>query len=105
MSYFNLEETSPTRSPTELIIFRSIQFSLLIIRFFTLIFFATQTIRHVRLNLTEKGKIDKYILGTLVCMGFSFLGFFVYRGLEIGVDFAMSITDGTPAEEKVIIWK
>jgi len=64
-----------------------------------------QTVRHVRLNLTEKGKIDKYILGTLVCMGFSFLGFFVYRGLEIGVDFAMSITDGTPAEEKVIIWK
>jgi hypothetical protein len=38
-------------------------------------------------------------------MGFSFLGFFVYRGLEIGVDFAMSITDGTPAEEKVIVWK
>jgi len=78
---------------------------LLIVRFFTLIFFATQTVRHVRLNLTEKGKIDKYILGTLICLGFSFLGFFVYRGLEIGVDFALSVTEGTPTEEKVILWK
>ena len=61
--------------------------------------------RHIRINLKSKGSIDKYILGTLVCLGLSFLGFFIYRGLEIGLDFALEVAKGTPNYQKVQLWE
>jgi hypothetical protein len=94
-----------SRPPSEEIAFKSIQFTLLIVRLITLIFFTVQTIRHIKINVESKGKIDKYILGTLLCLGLSFLGFFIYRGIEIGIDFAMSVSKGTPKEQEVLLWE
>ncbi len=58
------------------------------------------------MSLQSSGKIDKYTLSTLGFLGLSYLGFFVYRGLEISVDFSKAVTaDNIEMNSKVIAWE
>ena len=65
---------------------------LLLVRLASLIFFSLQIRRHIGLSLQSRGKIDRYTLATLGLLGISYLGFFVYRGLEISLEFAEAVT-------------
>jgi hypothetical protein len=50
--------------------------------------------------------IDKYTLATLGFLGLSFLGFFVYRGLEIGIGFAKAINmENTNKLNEIVLWE
>lgn len=93
------------RPKAELIIFKSIQITLLLVRLLTLMFFTFQTVRHVRFSLKSTGRINTYTLGTVLCLGLSFLGFFVYRGLEISLSFAESLTLNTSSYASLINWE
>lgn len=73
------------RSRSEHLFFTVLSLVLLFVRLCTLFFFTVQTIRHVRLSVKKNGRTDKYTLGTFVCLNLSFLGFFIYDGIEIGI--------------------
>ena len=79
--------SSDPRSKEELLVIRSIQGFLLIVRLFAIVFFCIFSARHIKFGLTNKGLTQSDLLssGIFICLGISFLGFFIYRGLEIGV--------------------
>jgi hypothetical protein len=86
-----MKADDPERLPRELIVFRSIQLLLVYVRFITLSYFTTQTIRHVKISQEEKGKVDIYTLMTFCSLGLSFLMFMIYRGMDIVLGFAGAI--------------
>lgn len=59
--------------------FRYLETFLLLFRFVILIFFATQTLKHLKRN---GHKTDPYTLVTFVCLGLSFFIFLIYGSLH-----------------------
>jgi len=59
-------------------------------------------LRYVRVSQRKNGRTNKYTLGTFICLNLSFLGFFVYDGLNIVIAFAKYVAD---EEEKQVIEK
>ena len=99
---FSLQSGKDNRTQNELLTFSIIQTFLLIVRLLTLIFFTVQTLRYVRVSQRKSGRTNRYTLGTFICLNLSFLGFFVYDGLNIVISFARYVAD---EEEKKVIEK
>lgn len=100
----NYDPVTPGRTLNEVLTFRSIQSLLLLVRLIALTIFALQTVRYVRFSLQTKGRIDKYAVATFVCLGLSFFNFFIYRGLDIGIDFAILVRYDSE-KQQIIDWR
>lgn len=54
--------------------------------------------------MKKNGRTDRYTLGTFVCLNLSFIGFFIYDGINILLQFLKYIAD--PEEkEKIEDWE
>jgi hypothetical protein len=94
MSYLLIAGNSTDDRPiSERVAFKSVEIILLLARFVILVVFTFQTIRHVRASLKKNGRTNRYALATFICLDLSYLGFFVYGGIPIAIQFAMYVSD------------
>ena len=94
-----------TRSQGEKLFFTLTSTILMVVRLFVLIYFTTQTIRHVRITVRKSGRTDRYTLWTFICLNLSFLGFFIYDGILIGLTFAKSIAADQESKDAIAKWE
>jgi uncharacterized protein with PQ loop repeat len=82
-----------------LIAFKTIELLLLVTRVLVLLFFAQQTIRHIKKNGGHEA--DKFSVMTFVCLGTSFLVFLIYGILRSSMDFyEILVVHGDPIAEQ-----
>ena len=77
----------------------------MVVRLSVLIYFTTQTIRHVRVTVKKSGRTDRYTLWTFMCLNISYLGFFIYDGILIGLTVAKSIATDQKEKDAITKWE
>ena len=61
--------------------------------------------RYVRVSQKKSGRTNRYTLGTFICLNLSFLGFFVYDGLNIVISFTKYVAVDELEEKEIEQWE